>query len=116
MEIRESERRPLAAGHDEHHPGGRDRHPEPLDRAEALAEGEPRPHCPAEGGGRPPDQGGRGGAPPQLAPGFGTDLKRGRTALVQILVDGTDSNTAGVVADYASRIVFEYNRDAARAG
>ena len=52
----------------------------------------------------------------QLDPGFDTDLKRGRTALVQILVDGTDSNTAGVVADYASRIVFEYNRDAARAG
>ena len=52
----------------------------------------------------------------QLDPGFDTDLKRGRTALVQILVDGTDSNTAGVVADYASRIVFEYNRDAARSG
>ncbi len=52
----------------------------------------------------------------QLDPGFDTDLKRGRTALVQILVDGTDSNTAGVVADYASRIVLEYNRDAARAG
>jgi ABC-2 type transport system permease protein len=50
----------------------------------------------------------------QLDPGFSTDLKRGRTAVVQVLVDGTDSNTAGVVSDYASRIVAAYNREAVR--
>jgi ABC-2 type transport system permease protein len=50
----------------------------------------------------------------QVDPGFSTDLKRGRTAVVQVLVDGTDSNTAGVVSDYANRIVAAYNREAAR--
>jgi ABC-2 type transport system permease protein len=50
----------------------------------------------------------------QFDPGFSTDLKRGRTAVVQVLVDGTDSNTAGVVSDYANRIVAAYNREAAR--
>lgn len=50
----------------------------------------------------------------QFDPGFSTDLKRGRTAVVQVLVDGTDSNTAGVVSDYATRIIAAYNREAAR--
>jgi ABC-2 type transport system permease protein len=50
----------------------------------------------------------------QFDPGFTTDLKRGRTAAVQVLVDGTDSNTAGVVIDYANRIIAQYSRDAAR--
>jgi ABC-2 type transport system permease protein len=50
----------------------------------------------------------------QIDPGFATDLARGRRAVVQVLVDGTDSNTAGVVADYANRIIAEANRDLAR--
>lgn len=54
---------------------------------------------------------GRARAALQLDPGFATDIKRGRTAQVQILVDGTDSNTASVVMDYASRIVARYNRE-----
>ncbi len=36
--------------------------------------------------------------------GFGADLRAGRTARVQIIVDGTDSNTAGIALGYASRI------------
>jgi ABC-2 type transport system permease protein len=36
--------------------------------------------------------------------GFAEDLRAGRTAGLQILVDGTDSNTAGIVLSYASRI------------
>ncbi len=51
----------------------------------------------------------------QFDPGFTTDLHRGRTASLQVLVDGTDSNTANVVMDYANRIVARYNRDAAPA-
>ncbi|HEX7124814.1 MAG TPA: ABC transporter permease [Thermodesulfobacteriota bacterium] len=51
----------------------------------------------------------------QFDPGFTTDLQRGRTASLQILVDGTDSNTASVVMDYANRIVARYNQDAAPA-
>lgn len=47
----------------------------------------------------------------QFDPGFTTDLKRGRTAELQVLVDGTDSNTASVVMDYANRIVAQYNRE-----
>jgi ABC-2 type transport system permease protein len=49
----------------------------------------------------------------QFGPGFTGDLERGRRAALQVLVDGTDSNTASVVMDYANRIVAEYNRDAA---
>lgn len=37
--------------------------------------------------------------------GFEDDVRAGRTAPVQLLLDGTDSNTAGVVLQYANRIV-----------
>ncbi len=43
--------------------------------------------------------------------GFESDLRAGRLAPVQILLDGTDSNTAGIAADYAARIVREYSRE-----
>jgi ABC-2 type transport system permease protein len=43
--------------------------------------------------------------------GFERDLRAGRLAPVQILLDGTDSNTAGIAADYAARIVREYSRE-----
>jgi ABC-2 type transport system permease protein len=47
--------------------------------------------------------------------GFGTDVGRRRGAAVQILVDGTDSNTASIVSSYAARIVAGYgNRVAVR--
>jgi ABC-2 type transport system permease protein len=50
----------------------------------------------------------------QFDPGFTTGLARGRTAPLQVIVDGTDSNTAGVVMDYANRIVAQYNRETSR--
>jgi len=37
--------------------------------------------------------------------GFAEDLRAGRTARVQLILDGSDSNTAGVVLDYSSKIV-----------
>ncbi len=36
--------------------------------------------------------------------GFSEDLRGGRTAQLQVIVDGTDSNTAGIVLSYAARI------------
>ncbi|CAG0975129.1 putative multidrug ABC transporter permease YbhR [Geobacteraceae bacterium] len=41
--------------------------------------------------------------------GFGADLGAGRTAPLQIILDGTDSNTAGIVLNYASRIAARFN-------
>lgn len=43
------------------------------------------------------------------AKGFGETLRAGRTAPLQVIVDGTDSNTAGIVLDYSARIVGAYN-------
>ncbi|MGQ3684387.1 MAG: ABC transporter permease [Candidatus Loosdrechtia sp.] len=42
--------------------------------------------------------------------GFEEDLRAGRSVQVQLLVDGTDSNTAGVVLDYSSRIVAQFSK------
>src|SRR5512137_1572205 len=52
----------------------------------------------------------------QIDRGFSTDLKRRRTTAVQVLVDGTDSNTGIVALDYANRIILKYARDLAPAG
>jgi ABC-2 type transport system permease protein len=41
--------------------------------------------------------------------GLGEILRSGRPASLQIILDGTDSNTAGIVLNYASRIVGRYN-------
>ncbi len=41
--------------------------------------------------------------------GFARDVARGDTAQVQILVDGTNSNTASIVAGYASQIVGRFS-------
>ena len=43
--------------------------------------------------------------------GFEEDLLAGRTAQVQIIVDGTDSNTAGIVLNYAANIVSRFSED-----
>jgi len=43
--------------------------------------------------------------------GFGAELGAGRTAPLQIILDGTDSNTAGIVLNYASRIAVRFNDD-----
>ena len=52
---------------------------------------------------------------------FGRDLAAGRTARIQILLDGTDANTANTILGYASALVAEANigivsRDLARSG
>jgi len=41
--------------------------------------------------------------------GFGRDLQRGETATVQVLIDGTNSNTASIVATYAARVASGYS-------
>ncbi len=41
--------------------------------------------------------------------GFEEDVRAGRTARFQVLVDGTDSNTARIVVDYSSRIARQYS-------
>lgn len=42
--------------------------------------------------------------------GFGADLQAGRTAHMQLILDGSDSNTASVVMSYASRIANHYSQ------
>lgn len=44
----------------------------------------------------------------RVLPGFARDINRGDTARVQVLVDGTNSNTASIISGYASRIVSLY--------
>lgn len=41
--------------------------------------------------------------------GFGDELRAGRTAVLQVIVDGTDSNTAGIVLDYSAKIVGRFS-------
>jgi ABC-2 type transport system permease protein len=41
--------------------------------------------------------------------GFGEGLAGGRGATVQLILDGTDSNTAGIVLNYAAKIAATYN-------
>lgn len=42
---------------------------------------------------------------------FGKDIKKGRTAQILILVDGTNSNTATIASNYATKIIETYNND-----
>lgn len=49
----------------------------------------------------------------QINRGFSSDLKRGLTAAVQVIADGTDSNTATVAVDYTGRIIKKYAQDLA---
>ena len=46
----------------------------------------------------------------RLNRGFGEDLDGNRTAQAQLLLDGSDSNTASVILSYASRIAADFNR------
>lgn len=41
--------------------------------------------------------------------GFGAELGAGRVAPLQIILDGTDSNTAGIVLNYAGKIAADFN-------
>jgi ABC-2 type transport system permease protein len=42
--------------------------------------------------------------------GFADDLRAGRTARLQVIVDGADSNTAGIVMSYVGKITAEFSR------
>ena len=42
--------------------------------------------------------------------GFAEDLDGGRSAQAQLLLDGSDSNTASVILGYAARIAADFNR------
>ena len=52
----------------------------------------------------------------QIDRGFSADLNRHIPTTVQMLVDGTDSNTGIVALDYANRIILKYARDLAPTG
>src|SRR5579862_829369 len=52
----------------------------------------------------------------RVLPGFGRDVKRGRTADVQVLLDGTNSNTASIVSGYAAQCVERYSSEVADRG
>lgn len=41
--------------------------------------------------------------------GFSEDLHAGRTATLQVILDGSDSNTAGIVMSYLTRIALTYS-------
>ena len=47
----------------------------------------------------------------QIDKGFDRDLRKGMQAAVQVVLDGTDSNTASVVMGYVSQVVERYSRD-----
>jgi drug efflux transport system permease protein len=47
----------------------------------------------------------------QINKGFEEDLRSGRTAQVQMIVDATDSNTAGILLSYGQRIMQEYSQE-----
>ncbi len=44
----------------------------------------------------------------RVFPGFGRDIRRGKRAHVQILVDGTNSNSASIVSNSATQVVARY--------
>src|SRR5215471_4734466 len=44
----------------------------------------------------------------RVLPGFARDIDRGKTAGVQVLVEGTNSNTASIVSGYANLVVAGY--------
>ncbi|VAX30595.1 Domain of unknown function / Efflux ABC transporter, permease protein [hydrothermal vent metagenome] len=47
----------------------------------------------------------------QINSGFSEDLKKVVPSSIQVIVDGTDSNTATVAMDYINRIIMKYSGD-----
>lgn len=47
--------------------------------------------------------------------GFGEDVSRGNQTGAQVLIDGSNSNTAGIIANYASSVIATYNQELLRA-
>ena len=48
----------------------------------------------------------------RVLPGFARDVTRGRATSVQVLLDGTNSNTASLVSGYASQVIAGYSQEA----
>jgi ABC-2 type transport system permease protein len=48
-----------------------------------------------------------------VLPEFARDLARGRTAQIQVLLDGTNSNTASLISAYAGGVIAGFGADAA---
>jgi len=46
----------------------------------------------------------------QINRGFADDLHAGRTACLQVILDGSDSNTAGIALSYAGKITGRYSQ------
>lgn len=44
----------------------------------------------------------------RVLPGFGRKVLRGQSTQIQILIDGTNSNTAAIVSNYATQVVARY--------
>lgn len=42
--------------------------------------------------------------------GFGQDIQGNRRAMIQLIVDGTDSNAAQIIVSYAAQIIDNYNK------
>lgn len=47
----------------------------------------------------------------EIPSGFSTDIKAKRQAIIQVILDGTDSNTATVAMDYTNRIVGRFSEN-----
>jgi ABC-2 type transport system permease protein len=47
----------------------------------------------------------------RLNKGFEENLKAGRQGVMQLIVDGTDSNTAAIVLNYSGKIVSQYSQE-----
>ena len=47
----------------------------------------------------------------RVLPDFERDIRRGRQADVQVLMDGTNSNTASLVSNYASEVLADFSSD-----
>jgi ABC-2 type transport system permease protein len=47
----------------------------------------------------------------RVLPDFERDVRRGRQVQVQVLVDGTNSNTGSLVASYASEVIADFSGD-----
>jgi len=47
----------------------------------------------------------------RILPGFARDIQRGETASIQVLIEGTNSNTAEIVKNYAATLIADYSRN-----
>jgi ABC-2 type transport system permease protein len=47
----------------------------------------------------------------RVMPGFARDVERGRSTSVQVLLDGTNSNTASIVSNYATQTIARYSSE-----